>query len=85
MQLYTRTPFDKTITIDVGTDTTILEIKILFARKISGMALPKLVVFAGKLLQDDRTVDDYNLSHECSVSVFTEFDFPIRRQDAYGK
>mmetsp|Transcript_33561 Transcript_33561/g.38145 ORF Transcript_33561/g.38145 Transcript_33561/m.38145 type:complete len:88 (+) Transcript_33561:93-356(+) len=74
MNLYVKTLSGDTITIDIESDTIILEVKILIARKTSGRVLPKMVIFAGKLLQDDRTISDYNMSKECTVHTLTEND-----------
>mmetsp|Transcript_36624 Transcript_36624/g.41709 ORF Transcript_36624/g.41709 Transcript_36624/m.41709 type:complete len:86 (+) Transcript_36624:117-374(+) len=85
MQLYVRNLIREVMTLDVESNTTILEVKVLVFRKSDGRIQPKLVIFAGKALENDRTMDDYGMSDQCNVYVLVESDLYILRQHVYGK
>mmetsp|Transcript_1816 Transcript_1816/g.1913 ORF Transcript_1816/g.1913 Transcript_1816/m.1913 type:complete len:86 (-) Transcript_1816:159-416(-) len=85
MQLFAKTLVGQTITIDVECDTTILEVKILTARRTHGKVVPNIVIFAGLILEEDKILADYNIQMESTVYILTNTERLATGQSIYGK
>ena len=70
MQIFVKTLIGKTITLQVGPTTSIVNVKTMIQEK---EGIPPDIIrlnFAGKLLEDCRTLSDYNIEDESTVYVF---------------
>jgi ubiquitin C len=69
MQIFVRTLTGKTATIEVEGTETIADLKEKLREREGIPADQQRLVFAGKLLQDERTINDYNISKENTIHL----------------
>ena len=69
MQIFVRTLTGKTATIEVDGTETIADLKEKLREREGIPADQQRLVFAGKLLEDDRTISDYNIRKESTVHL----------------
>ena len=68
-QIFVKTLTGKTITVDVDPNDTIELLKILIRFKEGIPLFQQNIVFAGRQLEDNRTIRDYNIQKESTVHL----------------